>query len=51
MVKVLRDIGPMTGWSYNLKTPPTSLRLFIPVSISSFYLIIPVEIIEEDNTG
>ena len=37
MVQVPRDIVPMTGWSYNLSTALTYLRLFIPVFISSFY--------------
>ena len=50
MVQVMRYIGPMTGWYYNLRTVPVSLRLFILVFISSFYLIITVGMIEEENT-
>ena len=49
MVQVPRDIVPMTGWSYNLSTALTYLRLFIPVFISSFYLIIPEGMIEEEK--
>ena len=51
MVQVTRDILPMTGWSYKFITALTSLRLFIPVFISYFYLIIPVGMIEEQKTG
>ena len=51
MVKVLSDIGPMNRWSYTLRTAPKSLRIFIPVFISYFHLIISVDVIEEDNTG
>ena len=46
MVQVLRYIGPMTGWSYNLRTVPIYSRIFIPVLISYFYLIIPTVMIE-----
>ena len=46
MVQVPRYIGPMTVWSYNVRNAPTSLRLFITVLISYFYLIIPAVMIE-----
>ena len=48
-VQVPRDIGPMTVWYYNLRTVSTSLRLFIPVLISYFCLIIPTGKIKEEN--
>ena len=51
MVQVPRDIGPMTGFSCNLRTAPKSLIIFIPVLISYFYLIISVVMIEEDKIG
>ena len=44
-VQVPRGTGPMSGWSYNLRTATKSLRLFIPVLIPSFYLIITVGMI------
>ena len=49
MVQVPRDIGTITRWSYNLSKETISLRIFILVLISSFYLIIHMGMIEEDN--
>ena len=47
MVKVPRYFVPRNGWSYKLRTAPIYLRLFIPVLISYFYLIIYSGVLEE----
>ena len=51
MVQVPRGIGPINRWYYNWITYPKPLRLFILVVISSFYFIITVEMIKEENKG
>ena len=50
MVQVKNYIGHINVWSDNLRTAPTSSRIYVMVLIPYFSLIIHVFLIKEENT-